>query len=467
MKHVFRDSRFYALALLAACSLQQTTLADKPFTAPLADGTRIAAIGDSITHGGPYHSYVHLYHITRFPQNDVQMLNAGISGDSAGGTVQRYVWDVEPLNANAATIMLGMNDVAGGGLYVAGDDSEETRQKRLQRVDAYERNMRALVERLLADGIRPALITPSIYDETSTMASGNEPGRNWSLGQVSQRVRAMAAEYDLPLIDFHGPMSELSLKLQAQNPEFTIVGKDRVHPGTPGHMAMAYFYLKAIDAPADVARISIDARSGTVTEQLRSSVRNIRRNADGIEFDYLAEAIPFPIDTNAQPALEWLPITDELNREILTVTDLPQGRYRLAIDGGSVRDYSASELASGVNLALENTPQQRQARQVLDLYNSTYRAPVAKLRAIAFVEHATSRSLPRPLTLEQVKPRLETWIENAAGKPYQGYFRKSAAEYLENKPQEDALRTAAAEAMPQIRSAAQPQPHTFTLTRID
>ena len=45
------------------------------------------------------------------------------------------------------------------------------------------------------------------------------------------------------------------------------------------------------------------------------------------------------------------PVTERLNREMLMVENLPSGRYALRAGGREIGRYSATELASGVNLA--------------------------------------------------------------------------------------------------------------------
>lgn len=54
------------------------------------DGETVCFLGDSITHGGRFHSYVYDYYLTRFPDRTVRFVNAGISGDSAGA--RRVGW---------------------------------------------------------------------------------------------------------------------------------------------------------------------------------------------------------------------------------------------------------------------------------------------------------------------------------------------------------------------------------------
>lgn len=50
-----------------------------PLLPQFSDGERVCFVGDSITHGGSYHSYVYLYYLTRFPDRDIRVFNDGIT----------------------------------------------------------------------------------------------------------------------------------------------------------------------------------------------------------------------------------------------------------------------------------------------------------------------------------------------------------------------------------------------------
>ena len=45
------------------------------------EGERVAFIGNSITCGGRYHSYIWLYYMTHFPGMRIDIFNEGIGGD--------------------------------------------------------------------------------------------------------------------------------------------------------------------------------------------------------------------------------------------------------------------------------------------------------------------------------------------------------------------------------------------------
>ena len=47
------------------------------------EGERVAFVGNSITCGGHYHSYIWLYYMTHFPNRRIDVFNEGVGGDVA------------------------------------------------------------------------------------------------------------------------------------------------------------------------------------------------------------------------------------------------------------------------------------------------------------------------------------------------------------------------------------------------
>src|SRR4051812_4621054 len=96
-----------SLFLLLALSLSaQGADADGFFFKPK---DRIVFLGDSITEQYDYTNVVEYYLVTRFPTWDLQVYNAGIGGDTAGGGNGRAVRDVLSEKPTAVTINFGMN----------------------------------------------------------------------------------------------------------------------------------------------------------------------------------------------------------------------------------------------------------------------------------------------------------------------------------------------------------------------
>lgn len=330
------------------------------------DGETVCFLGDSITAGGRYQNIIADYYLTRFPERTIHFVGAGRSGDSAGGSLMRLKEDVIDRKPTSVAIMFGMNDV-GRGAYVANpNDNQKAAQQ--QALNRYKANMETVVGRIRAEAANPKLlfITPSPFDQTVVLdKDNNQPGCNDGLGRCAAIVRELAAKNDGTVVDFHGPMTALNLEQQKQDSKWTIVGGDRVHPGAPGHLMMAWLFLKTQGAPSVVSKVTLDAASGRVVENVNAEVTAVTKNDAGVTFTVLEKALPFPIDPAAKAVLGLLPIETDLNQEILSVRGLAFGNYDLTIDGVAVGRYSAPQLEHGINLAInEATPQFKQAQTV-------------------------------------------------------------------------------------------------------
>ena len=55
-------------------------------------------LGNSITDGGHYHSYIWLYYMTRFPDMPIRVFNGGIGGDTAYDMNKRLDGDIFAMN---------------------------------------------------------------------------------------------------------------------------------------------------------------------------------------------------------------------------------------------------------------------------------------------------------------------------------------------------------------------------------
>ena len=447
------------LFLIGLANGEEPSLKPKPF----ADGTRVAIVGDSITHFGSYPGNVELFYLTRFPEQKLEFFNIGIIGDTAGGTLARYDWDIAPNKPTMATVMLGMNDV-GRSLYTPNPSVPDNEQKKAASIDAYDKNMRSLLARFKSDKIETTVITPSPFDDTSTISDKNCPQANDGLKTMSDHDKQLAREMGFAVIDFHTPMTQLNHELQAKDPKATLISEDRVHPRGLGHMVMTYLFLKGQEVPGTIASVSLDAKSTSVLQSENCKIDELKTSGHSISFGYLAGAIPFPIDKLSVRVDEIVPFTAELNREILKVENLSPGQYSVKIDDNLLRSFSADELRNGVNLAqFQNTPEYEQALQVRKAYSDRL-ALVLKLRALAQAEHQVARAIPHPISLDQMNALFQKKIDESAGKPWAAYSQRIKTEYNENKPREDEYRKQMAASLMELRLGAQPKRHIITIT---
>lgn len=330
------------------------------------DGETVCFLGDSITAGGRYQTMISDYYLTRFPERTIRFINAGRSGDTSGGSLKRLREDIIDKKPTSVAIMFGMNDVSRGSYVANPDDKKRAAQQRA--LDRYKANMEKIVARIRAEAGEPKLIfiTPSPFDQTVVLErDNNQPGCNDGLGRCAEIVRELASKNSATVVDFHGPMTALNLKQQKKDPKWTIIGRDRVHPGAPGHLMMTWLFLKSQGAPSIVSEVAVDAAAGRATENVNAKVTAVAKEDGGVAFTVLKKALPFPVDPATKSLLGLLPIETDLNQELLAVTGLANGLYEVQIDGVAVGRYTAKELARGINLAFnEATPQFKQAHTV-------------------------------------------------------------------------------------------------------
>lgn len=430
--------------------------------APFADGDRWSVIGDSITQNGTYFAWIYLYYATRFPDRRLRVENLGISGDSAGGGLRRYKWDIQPRKGTAATVMFGMNDVSRE-LYGQASPDQALLMQREAALASYRRNLKELTNQLRSDGLRVVLITPSPYDDTAALNTPPATGVNDALAQCADFMAKLASESGATVIDLHTPLSEINKRLQREDPKSTIIGPDRIHPGSAGHFAMAYFFLKGQDAPGTVSEIEIDATTGGVRSE-NAKIEKIKGGPTGIEFESLEGALPYPVPAEAAAALKWVPFHEELNRQIIRVKGLQGKSFTMFIDDLNIGEFTAGELSKGVNLgALRNTPQARQAAEVLELVKKWQKMSAQKDRGIAQVEHFFLRELPHPVSLEEARPRLEAVLSGLREKEDEykiGIIRR----YLDVKANEENTRDELELLADKIHSASQPRPHACRIS---
>lgn len=444
-------------ALALACTIRA---AETP--APFVDGDVVAVIGDSITHDGRWLRFVADYYATRFPRRTVTFLNCGIAGDMVGGALRRLDGDILARHPTAAVVMLGMNDV-GRDAYRDGSDQDPQLVKvRASAQERYRTGMTTLLARLRETGVKRIIaLSPTPYEDRAPLKAPNLPGTNDGLAACAATVRELAAATGTEFIDFHGPMTRLDRERQQADPAFTIVGPDRVHPGSPGHLVMAWLFLTGQRAPALVSRVELDGEAHRASAA-SAVVSDCQWSPDGVVCTVLAETLPFPLNPDAQTVRSWVPLERDLDREEFQATGLAAGTYRLEIDGTAVGTWKADELAAGINLAFITTsPTYRQAQAVLALSEQRRQAE-GDLRAVALVEWNW-------LVATKVDPTDAAAATAAVAARVQKYpdaFTKKLADtYTRTLPRKAEVEARIAELSAQIREKALPKPHRYALIR--
>lgn len=355
-----------------------STIASGLFSQPVSqfgEGERVVFLGNSITDGGRYHSFIWLYYMTRFPNMNLHILNAGIGGDTAFDMYERLDDDVFSKNPTTLIVTFGMND--SGYQEYNGDDGARFGEEKYRET---HKNFKLLEGRLKKlSGTKIVMMGGSPYDGVAKI-DGNTAlrGKNDVIQRIVAFQKKSAEENNWQFLDLNAPMTTINQKFQANDPGFTICGLDRIHPENDGHMVMAYLFLKEQGLDTNVvADFEVNASDKSVVRSANCEISNIRGNKGTLSFDYLAYSLPYPLDTiprgwNARKsqadAMKYIPFMEEMNQEVIKVSGLQKGAYKIFIDNEEIGKWSSTDLNKGVNLAAETkTPQYQQALSIMHL----------------------------------------------------------------------------------------------------
>jgi hypothetical protein len=253
-------------------------------------------------------------------------------------------------------------------------------------------------------------------------------------------------------------MTALNLEQQKKDPKWTIIGADRVHPGAPGHLMMAWLFLKAQGANSIISKATVNAASGVATDTVNAEVSGTERKGGGVVFTLQQKALPFPIDSAAKSVLSVVPLEQDLAQELLSVTGLADGNYEVCIDGIAVARHTAAELARGINLAFnEATPQFKQAQTVRN-YNEQRRNAEAQACSLMntrrWMQNHYKVEVDDPAAVQAHYDRFEDKKEYNAG---------MTLNYIKNWPRYNELLQQVSTHEQNALASRAPVPHTYSV----
>ncbi len=361
--------RLPGLATLAAavlCALPSPPIYAAEPKLQIKDHDVWVMAGDSITAQRQHSNYIEAFFRTRCPDLHLHFRNSGIGGNRTGSVLARFDYDVAAWKPTIVSVELGMNDVGG---------PEE----------AYVKGMKELIAKIRAIPAQPVLISSSPVDDGSMMGDWRSP-RCEKLHPFTEALKKLAAEEKVVFVDQYHPLIDLwgqnrrkggeaaakkgqwppaATPAPAANPSAAAtpakpaappippslipLGGDPVHPGPVGQYNMAAVILAGLQAEGEVSSATLKA-GGEVVEARRCQITNAAAKDGKLTFTRLDAAGPWPILPAARKALELLPETLKLSQYLLRVTGLPEGAYRVSINGKPAATLSAQELAAGWNM---------------------------------------------------------------------------------------------------------------------
>ena len=349
-----------------------------------------------------------------------------------------------------STVMLGINDIwwEHGGLIGSND---------------YIHDLGRIVDRLQSANSDVILITPSPYDATVRSPEPLNPKRA-GLERYVNQLRTLASERAIPVVDIFQVISDLTVREQANDPEFSLLAPDRIHPNATGSFVIANTFLHTLRAPQLVARVVLDAANLKPLLVENATLEGLSGGNDSISFTLLENALPFPSSEIPEASRPLVDFTRDFNQEILQVVGLKDGQYELTIDHVHAGDYSSAALHAGINLAIiAETPQNRQAAHIADLNNKRTRIISENLRYLAMIEYGELRTNYALDDVATPRRDLDLQLKNNGSETKAVAARSAFAKYFVLKPQQSKFLQQAQDYDDQIWQANKPLRHHWRL----
>ena len=205
---------------------------------------RIVCLGDSITQFGDgpngYVGLMRAYLAQAYPQNAIEVLNAGVSGNTSNDELARFRRDVLDKKPDLLTISVGVNDVWHGfnAQYPQGGGPGGVT------LPVYRANVAKMVTQAQAQGIVVVLLSPTVIGEDL-----NDP-RNRAAAGYTQALRDIARRRHCLFVDLQRPFQTYLDLSRTTGRTDNLLTVDGVHMNDWGNRVMAARILSALLSPA-------------------------------------------------------------------------------------------------------------------------------------------------------------------------------------------------------------------------
>jgi len=270
-------------------------------------GKRIVVLGDSITQGGTYVSFMDYFLQKARPQLRFEVYPLGLSSETlsglseaghAGGKFprpslfERLGRTLEKMKPEVVFACYGIND----GIYQPLDEA---------RFKAFQDGVTKLLDQCQAAGVKQVyLVTPPIFDATTKPGEFNYDAVMTAYAAWEMRLQRPG----LTVIDLHTAMRK------ARDARTEVFSRDRIHPGDDGHLLMA----RTILAGAGVTTPDVSAKEA-MADPLFKAVDQLRKFRAGkwlAHIGYSRERVvaPTPLGDAEEQVAKLQAKVDELRR---------------------------------------------------------------------------------------------------------------------------------------------------------
>ena len=305
----------------------------------------VAICGDSITEQKQYSVFMEDYFLMCQPVAGLQSAQFGWGGERAQGFLDRLESDVFPFKPTVVTTCYGMND----GWYAPMSQATG---------DAYRQAMTMAVEKLKTSGVRVIVIgSAGCVDGAAFINPRTSADEyNKTLNALMEISKEVAGKEGVGFADVHTPMMEVMAKSKAAyGDKYQLVAGRGVHPNNNGHLVMAYAFLKGLGCDGSIGTITVDLGAGKAegtSGQKIVSCKNGTIKIESTRYPFCFQGDPGKPEQTTASVLNFFPFNADLNRYLLVVKGLKGSKARVTW-GTVTKEFSAADLAKGINLAAE------------------------------------------------------------------------------------------------------------------
>jgi lysophospholipase L1-like esterase len=379
------------IAASAACLLaivSQAPKANAQATDTKLQSTDLVAIcGDSITEQKIYSVDIEDYLIMCRPVPGLRAEQFGWGGETSWGFLSKMSVFTLPFKPTVATTCYGMNDGGYGPM---------TDAKAKQYRDAET----GIIKAFKKAGVHFIVLGSSGAVDSETFHKSPEQAvmYNKTLAALRDIGKDVAAKEGVTFADVNSLMADVMVKIKAKyGKDYAFAGGDGVHPSASGHLVMAYAFLKAMGFDGEIGTITVDLAGNKAEATDGHKIVSINGGTVQVE----SSRYPFcfagdPANPSATTGvINFFPFNDDLNRFRLIVNN--PGADKLKVTWGDAsKEFSAADLAKGINLAAEflNNPFSQPFAAVQEKIRTKQNSETTLIKNLYFAVPQLENNLP-------------------------------------------------------------------------
>jgi lysophospholipase L1-like esterase len=303
--------------------------------------------GDSITEQHLYTAFMEDYLLMCQPTEGQKIVQFGWSGEQAPSLLARLESDVYPFKPTVMTTCYGMND----GHYGPITDAV---------TDTYRKAQTGIVESLKQHNVRVIILGSSKCVDSSKYQihpGGDSVVYNKTLGALADIDKQIAQQEGVIYADLFGITYDTMKKAKAKfGDDYNFGGPDGVHPKQNGQLVMAYVFLKALGCDGNIGTINVKAGLNAATGSPGQEIVSCQDGTVTVKstrYPFCFNGTPDSKNPETTAAITTVfPFNQDLNRYRLVVEGLTASKAKVTW-GGTTKEFTAAQLAQGVNLASE------------------------------------------------------------------------------------------------------------------